>query len=76
VFEIWVLRKIFGPKRDDVTGECTKPLNEELHDLYLSPNTVRMIKSRWMRRAGHVERMGRVEVYAGFWWRNLREKEH
>jgi len=53
-----VLRRIFGPKRDEVTGECIKLHNEELNDLYSSPNIVRVIKSRRMRWAGHVARMG------------------
>jgi len=53
-----VLRKIFGPKRDKVTEEWTKLHNEELNDLYSSPNIVRVIKSRRMRWAGHVARMG------------------
>jgi hypothetical protein len=57
VFENKVLRRIFGPKRDDVTGEWTKLHNEELHTLYSSPNIIRMIKSRRMRWAGHVARM-------------------
>jgi len=58
VFENRVLRRIFGPKRDEVTGEWRKLRNEELNDLYSSPNIVRMIKSRRMRWAGHVARMG------------------
>jgi len=53
-----VLRGIFGPKRDEVTGEWRKLHNEELNDLYCSPNIVRVIKSRRMRWAGHVARMG------------------
>jgi hypothetical protein len=53
-----VLRRIFGPKRDGVTGEWRRLHNEELNDLYLSPNIIRMIKSRRMRWAGHVVRMG------------------
>jgi hypothetical protein len=53
-----VLRRIFGPKRDEVTGEWRKLHNEEFHDLYSSPNIVRLIKSRRMRWAGHVARMG------------------
>jgi hypothetical protein len=58
VFENRVLRRIFGPKRDEVTGEWTKLHNEELHNLYSSPDIIRQIKSRRMRWAGHVARMG------------------
>jgi hypothetical protein len=57
VFENRVLRRIFGPKRDEVTGEWRKLHNEELHILYSSPNIIRQIKSRRMRWAGHVARM-------------------
>ena len=57
VFENMVLRRIFGPKRDGVTGEWRKLHNEELNDLYSTPNVVRVIKSRIMRWAGHVARM-------------------
>jgi hypothetical protein len=53
-----VLRGIFGPKRDEVTGGWRKLHNEELHNLYSSPSIIRMIKSRMMRWAGHVARMG------------------
>jgi len=53
-----VLRKIFGPRRDEVTGEWRRLHNEELNDLYSSPNFVRVIKSRRMRWAGHVAHMG------------------
>ena len=56
VFENSVLRRIFGPKRDRVTGEWRKLHNEELNDLYSSPNIVRFIKSRRMRWADHVAR--------------------
>jgi hypothetical protein len=59
VFENRVLRKIFGPKRDEVTGEWRKLHNEELHDLYSSPSIIRIIESRRMRWAGHVARMGK-----------------
>jgi hypothetical protein len=57
-----VLRRIFGPKRDEVTGEWRKLHNEELNNIYPSPNIVRVIKSRRIRWAGHVARMeeGRV----------------
>ena len=58
VFENMVLRRIFGPRRDEVTGEWRRLHNEELNDLYCSPNIVRVIKSRRMRWAGHVARMG------------------
>jgi hypothetical protein len=59
VFENRVLRRIFGPKRDEVTREWRKLHNEELNDLYSSPNIIRLIKSRIMRWAGHVACMGR-----------------
>jgi hypothetical protein len=58
VFENRMLRRIFGPKRDEVTGEWRKLPNMELHDLYSSPSIIRIIKSRRMRWAGHVARMG------------------
>ena len=58
VFENWVLRRIFGPRRDGVTGEWRKLHNEELNDLYCSPSIVGVIKSRRMRWAGHVAHMG------------------
>jgi len=63
VFEYMVLRRIFGPRRDEVTGEWRRLLNEELNNLYSSPNIVRVIKSRRMRWAGHVARMGEKGVY-------------
>jgi hypothetical protein len=58
VFENRVLRRIFGPKRDEVTREWRKLHSEELHNLYSSPDIIRQVKSRQMRWAGHVERMG------------------
>ena len=58
LFENRVLRRIFGPERDEVTGDWRKLHNEELNDLYYSLNIVRVIKSRRMRWAGHVARMG------------------
>jgi hypothetical protein len=58
VFENRVLRRIFGPKRDEVTGEWRKLHNEELRDLYSSPSVIRIIKTRRMRWAGHVTPKG------------------
>jgi hypothetical protein len=58
VFETRFLRKIFGPKRDEVTGEWRKLRNEELHNLYSSPDIIRQIKSRRIKWSGHVARMG------------------
>jgi hypothetical protein len=65
VFENRVLRRIFGLKRNEVTGGWRKLYNEELHNLYSSASIIRMIKSRRMRWAGYVARMG--EKYA-YWW--------
>jgi hypothetical protein len=58
VFENRVLRRVFVPRRDEVTEDERKIRNEELNDLYCSPNIVRVIKLRKMREAGHVARMG------------------
>jgi hypothetical protein len=74
VFENRVLRRLYGPKRDEVTVEWRRLHNVELSDFYSLPNIVRMITSRRIRWAGHVARMGRGEVYTGFWWGNLRER--
>jgi hypothetical protein len=60
VFQNRVLWRIFGPKRDEMTGGWRKLHNEELHDLYSSPSIVRVIKARRMRLAGNVARMGEV----------------
>ena len=62
MFENRVLRRVFGPKRDEVTGEWRKLHNEEISDLYSLPNIVRVVKSRRMRWAGHVTRMGQGRV--------------
>src|SRR5215469_10013303 len=66
VFENRVLRRVFGPKRDEVKGEWRKLHNEELRDLYSLPNIVGVVKSRRMRWAGHVARMGEGRVVNRF----------
>jgi hypothetical protein len=66
VFKNRVLRRIFGPKRDEATGEWRTLHNEELNDLYSSPNIIRVIKSRRMRWAGHVALWGEREMHTGF----------
>jgi hypothetical protein len=74
-FENRVLRKIFGPKREE--DESWRKLhNDEHHDLHSSPNIVRVIKSRRMRWAGYVARMGRGEVLTGFWLGGPRARDH
>jgi len=70
-----VLRKIFGPRRDEVTGEWRRSHNEELNELYSSPNIVWVIKSRRMRWAGHVARMGEERGCTGSWWGGTGGKE-
>jgi hypothetical protein len=71
-----VLRGLFGPKRDEVTGDRTKLHNGELHNLYSSPNIIRMNKSRRMRWSGHVPRMGRRGMHIGYWWESQKERDH
>jgi len=76
VFENMVLRRIFEPRREEITGEWWRLHYEELNDLYSSPNIVRVIKSRRMRWAGHVARMGEERGYIRSWWRNRKEGDH
>jgi hypothetical protein len=66
VFENGVLRRIFGPKRDEVTGEWRKLYNGELHNLYSSPDIIRRIKSRRMKWVGYVACMGEGQKCTGF----------
>jgi hypothetical protein len=76
VSENRVLRRMFGPKRDEVTGEWRNLSNEELYNLDSSTNIVRVIKSRGMMWVGHVSRMGkrREEVCTGLLWGKLGER--
>jgi hypothetical protein len=76
LFENRVLRRIFGSKRDEVTGGWRKLHNEELHNLYMSPSIIRMIKSRRMRWTGNVARMGRRGMHIGYWWESQNEIDH
>jgi hypothetical protein len=75
-FENRVLRRILGPKRDEVTGEWRKLHNEELRDLYSSTSIIRIIKLRRMRLAGHVARMGRRGTLIDYWWESQRVRDH
>jgi hypothetical protein len=75
VFENRVLRRIFGTKREE-DGSWRKFHNDELYSLYSSPNIVRVIKSRRMRWAGHVARMGRGEMFTGFWVGGPKVRDH
>ena len=70
------MRRIFGPRRKDVTGEWRRLHNEELNDWYTSPNIVRVIKSRRIRWAGHVALIGEERGCVGSWWGNRREGNH
>ena len=71
-----MLRRIFGPRREEVTGEWRGLHNEELNDLYSSPNIVGVIKSRRMRWAGRVARMGEERGVYRSWWENRMERYH
>jgi hypothetical protein len=76
VLEKRVLRRLFGPKRDKVTGKWRKLHIEELNDLYSSSSITWLIKLKRMRWAGDVALWGRGEVHTGFLWGNLRERDH
>jgi hypothetical protein len=76
VFENRVLRRVFGPKRDEVTRDWRKLHNEEPNDLYSLPNIVRMVKSSRMRWAGHVARMGEDRGVHRLLVGSLRERGH
>jgi hypothetical protein len=76
VFENGVLKRVFGPKRGEVTGEWRMLYNEELNVLNSLPNIVRLVKSRRMRWAGHVARMGEEKGVHRCWWGSRRERGH
>jgi hypothetical protein len=76
VFGNRVLRRIFGPKRDEVTGGWRKLHSDELHNLYSSPNTIRMIKSRKMTWTGHVARIKSRGKHIGYWWEIQKGRDH
>ena len=71
-----VLRKLFGPKRSEVTGGWRELHNEQLYDLYSSPHIIRVIRWRIMRWAGHMACIARGEVHTRFRWGNLMENVH
>jgi hypothetical protein len=76
VFENRMLRKIFGPKRVEVTGGRRKLHNEELHNSYSSPSIIRVTKSRRIRWARHVTWMGQREIHIGYWSESQKERDH
>jgi hypothetical protein len=76
VFVNRVLKRIFGPKRDEVMGKWRKLHNKELRDSYFSPSIIRIIKSRRMRWAEHVARMGRRGTRIDYWWESQRERDN
>jgi hypothetical protein len=76
VSENRVLRRIFGPKRDEMTGDWRKLYKEELHNLYSSPNIIRMFKSRRMRWTGHVAGMWIRKSHIRYWRERQKERDH
>jgi hypothetical protein len=76
LFESRAVRRIFGPKRDEVTGEWRTLHNEELNDLYCSPNIVPLIKSKRMRWERQAASMGKSRGVYRVWWGNLRERDN
>jgi hypothetical protein len=73
-FENRLLRRIFGPERDEVTRKWRLLCNEELYDLHSSPNIIKVINSR-MRWVGYIAHTGGGQVHIGFWWGDLKERD-
>jgi hypothetical protein len=71
-----VLKGIYGPKRNEITGGWRKLRNEKLHNLYSSPNIIRMMKSRRVRWAGYVARAGRRGMHRRFWRESQKERDN
>ena len=71
-----MMLRIFGPKRDEVTGGWRKIHSEELHNWYSSPSIIRIIKLRRKRRAGNVAQMERRGMHVGYWWKSQKERDH
>jgi hypothetical protein len=71
-----MLRGIFGTRMDEVIEGWRKLHNEELHNLYSSPSIIRIIKSRRIRRAGHIARIWRRGMHIGYWWEIQKERDH
>jgi hypothetical protein len=76
MFENRVLRRIFGPKRDEVTGDWRKLHNEELHNLYSSPNITRMIRIKEVEMGRACNTNGRRGMHMGYWWERQKERDH
>jgi hypothetical protein len=76
VFENRVLRRIFGPRRDELTGGWRKLHNEKLHILYFSPSIVKIIRTRRTKLVGDLARIGRKGMHTGYWLQNRKERDH